>query len=129
VALALIVPGIGGWAGPLAVRLTKGKESKFVEDNATEALNYGILVSAVQLVVSAITGGGAVLGGGGGSSIADVFPFLGRTASLIPLLIVLAALVLPGLAALRANDGKLAVYPEFLPRIIRPSEEDEETKA
>lgn len=121
VALGLIVPGIGGWAGPLALKLTKAKESRFVDDNATEALNYGIWLSVLQLAVSYFNGTllqGGVSGGG--------IPVIGQAYSLLPILVAAAALVLPGIAALSANSGRPGRYPDFLPRLIRSSDETEQ---
>lgn len=122
VASALVLPVIGGWVGPLVVRLTKGKTSEFVDDNALEALNFGILLSAAQLVVAVIGGvvsGGAALGGVGIGSLT-------KTLSLLPLVVTVAALVLPALAALKANDGKPGRYPDFLPRLITEGDDEDE---
>jgi uncharacterized Tic20 family protein len=113
VALALILPGIGGWAGPLAIKLTKARDSRFVDDNATEALNYGIALSVVQLAVSYVNG--LVVQGG---AFGGALPLIGNAYSLLPILVAAAALVLPGIAALNANGGKQGGYPDFLPRLV-----------
>lgn len=106
----------------MVVRLTKGKKSEFIDDNALEALNFGILLSAAQLVVTVIGGaitGGAALGGVGIGSLT-------KTISLLPLVVTIAALVLPGVAAMKANEGKPGHYPDFLPRLITKGDDEEE---
>lgn len=118
VVLGLVVPVLGGPLGPLAVRLTKGKQSAFVDANAVEALNFGILLAAAQLVVSVVSG--AVVGPGG----LGVLDALGTVVALLPLVVTLAVLVLPGMPALKANSGRLGRYPEAMPRFVK--EDDDE---
>lgn len=124
VATALLVPFIGGWAGPLAIRMTKGKESEFVEENALEALNFGILLSGAQAVVSVITG--AIAGGTQVGGVVGGLGSLTKLLTLIPLGLTIAALVLPGMAAMKANQGKAGRYPEALPRLITKDDDDDE---
>lgn len=121
VVLGLLLPVIGGPLGPLVVRLTKGKDSDFVDSNAVEALNFGILLGAAQLLASVVTGSvlGSSSGGLGGLGS------LGTLATFLPLVITLAALVLPGMAALKANQGQPGTYPEAMPRFIKTGDEEE----
>lgn len=115
VGLGLVVPVIGGPLGPLVVRLAKGKESSVIDANAVEALNFGILLAAVQLIASALPGTlfGTGLGGLGG------IRSLGVLTGLLPLAVTVATLVFAGMAALKANTGRVGTYPDIMPRFIR----------
>lgn len=124
VSTALLVPFIGGWAGPLAIRLTKGKESEFVDDNALEALNFGILLSGAQAVIGVITG--AIAGGTQVGGVVGGLGSLTKLLTLIPLGLTIVALVLPGMAAMKANQGKPGRYPEALPRLITKDDDDDD---
>jgi hypothetical protein len=80
-----------GFAVPLVLMLTKGKESSFVRAHAVESLNFQITVFIVA-AISAITiciGIGVIL-----------LPIVG-----------LAALVFSIIAGLKANEGQLYKYP------------------
>ncbi|MFP2910558.1 DUF4870 domain-containing protein [Pyxidicoccus sp. 3LFB2] len=80
-----------GFAVPLVLMLTKGKESSFVRAHAVESLNFQITVFIVA-VICAITiciGIGAIL-----------LPVVG-----------IAALVFSIIAGLKANEGQLYKYP------------------
>jgi uncharacterized Tic20 family protein len=77
--------------GPLIVMLTKGKESRWVEQHAKEALNFNITVTAA-LWLSAIL-------------MACLVGFL-----LVPV-VGLAALVFSIMAGLKANNGETYRYP------------------
>ncbi len=118
VVLGLVFPVIGGPLGPLVVRLTKGKQSAFVDANAVEALNFGSLLAAAQLVASAVTG--TVLGGGFGG-----LGSLEMVARFLPLLVTLAALVLPGMAAMQANSGRMGKYPGAMPRFVKEHDDED----
>lgn len=77
--------------GPLLVMLTKGKESKWVEAQAKEALNFSITVTIVVWI--------GILG----------------SCLIIPLILAvvvgLAAIVLNILGAMKANNGEMYRYP------------------
>ncbi|NOJ79772.1 hypothetical protein BHS06_19900 [Myxococcus xanthus] len=80
-----------GFAVPLVLMLTKGKESSFVRAHAVESLNFQITVF-IAAFVSAITvciGIGAVL-----------LPIVG-----------IVAIVFSIIAGLKANEGQLYKYP------------------
>ncbi|MGE6758709.1 DUF4870 domain-containing protein [Corallococcus interemptor] len=93
-AIAGVVVGAGflGWAVPLFLMLTKGKESSFVRAHAVESLNFQI-TCAIGMAVSAVLlcalGLGVITGG----------------------IIILGSLVLSVIAGLKANDGELYRYP------------------
>ena len=120
IVLGLLLPVIGGPLGPLVVRMTKGKESTFVDTNAVEALNFGILFAAAQLVSSVITGSVLTSGLGGIGSLDTATKFL-------PLIVTLAGLILPGMAALTANNGRVGRYPDALPRFVHEDEDESRT--
>jgi uncharacterized Tic20 family protein len=80
-----------GFAVPLVLMLTKGKESSFVRAHSVESLNFQITVF-IAAVVSSITiciGIGVIL-----------LPVVG-----------IAALVFSIIAGLKANEGQLYKYP------------------
>ncbi len=103
----LLTSAIGGWGfflGPLVIWLMKKDSMPFVADQAKEALNFNITVSAiflVLLVLSLVTLG------------------IGFVITLPIMLIVgIAALVLIIMAAIKANDGIAYRYP-FTIRLIK----------
>ena len=103
----LLTSAIGGWGfflGPLVIWLMKKDSMPFVADQAKEALNFNITVSAVflaLLVLSLLTLG------------------IGFLITLPIMLIVgIAALVLIIMAAIKANDGIAYRYP-FTIRLIK----------
>ena len=124
VVLGLVLPVVGGPLGPLVVRLTKGKQSAFVDSNALEALNFGILLAAAQLLVTVVTG--AVLGSGAGGL--GGLGSLNTVATFLPLVVTLAALIFPGMAALKANGGHLGTYPEAMPRFIKDGDDEKDAE-
>jgi len=79
------------FVGPLLVMVTKGKESRWVEQHAKEALNFQITVTAAlwlsALLIACIVG-------------IFILPIVG-----------LAALVLTIMAGLKANNGEMYRYP------------------
>ncbi len=91
--LSALVAGIFGFPflGPLIVMLTKGKESKWVEAQSKEALNFSI-TATVAIWISAVL----------------MFCMVGFI--LLPI-VGLAALVLTVLAGLKANNGEMYRYP------------------
>jgi uncharacterized Tic20 family protein len=103
----LLTSGIGGWGffiGPLVIWLMKKDTMPFVEDQAKEALNFNITVSALfvaLLVLSLLTLG------------------LGFLVTLPVMLIIgIAALVLVIMAAIKANQGIAYRYP-FTLRLVK----------
>ena len=103
----LLTSAIGGWGfflGPLVIWLMKKDSMPFVADQAKEALNFNITVSAVflaLLVLSLLTLG------------------IGFLITLPIMLIVgIAALVLIIMAAIKANDGIAYRYP-FTLRLVK----------
>ena len=103
----LLTSAIGGWGfflGPLVIWLMKKDTMPFVADQAKEALNFNITVSAIfliLLILSVLTLG------------------IGLLVTLPIMLIVgLAALVLIIMAAIKANDGVAYRYP-FAIRLVK----------
>ena len=80
-----------GFAVPLVLMLTKGKESSFVREHAVESLNFQITVFIAGFI-SAIT------------------VCIGLGAILLPVVFI-AALVFSIIAGLKANEGQLYKYP------------------
>ena len=96
----LVTSAFGGWGfflGPLVIWLMKKDTMPFVADQAKEALNFNITVSAVMVVLVIL--GLVTLGIG--------FLLTGP----LMMLIGLAALVLIVIAAIKANDGIAYRYP------------------
>ena len=96
----LLTSAIGGWGffiGPLVIWLMKKDTMPFVADQAREALNFNITVSAVFLVLMIL--GFVTLGIG--------FLLIGP----LMLLIGIAALVFIVIAAIKANEGVAYRYP------------------
>lgn len=96
----LLTSAFGGWGffiGPLVIWLMKKDEMPFVADQAKEALNFNITVSAIFLILLVLTvvtlGIGILISG--------------------PLMLVvgIGALVLIILAAIKANEGVAYRYP------------------
>lgn len=96
----LLTSAVGGWGffiGPLVIWLMKKETMPFVADQAKEALNFNITVSAVFLVLMIL--GFVTLGIG--------FLVIGP----LMLLIGIAALVFIVIAAIKANEGVAYRYP------------------
>ncbi len=89
-ALAASLVGLG-FAVPLVLMLTKGKESAFIRAHSVESLNFQITVM-IAMFVSAIT------------------ICIGIGAVLVPVVGVVA-IVFCILAGLKANEGQLYRYP------------------
>ena len=96
----LLTSAIGGWGffiGPLVIWLMKKEEMPFAGDQAKEALNFNITVSAIFLILLILTivslGLGAIL----------TLPIM--------LVVGIGALVLIIMAAIKANDGVAYRYP------------------
>lgn len=103
----LLTSAIGGWGfflGPLVIWLMKKETMPFVADQAKEALNFNITVSAAMLVLLVL--GVVTLGLG----------FL--IAMPLMLIIGIAALVFIIIAAMKANDGVAYRYP-FTIRLVK----------
>ena len=103
----LFTSAIGGWGfflGPLVIWLMKKDTMPFVADQAREALNFNITVSAiflVLLILSLVTLG------------------IGLIITLPIMLIVgIAALVFIIIAAMKANEGIAYRYP-FAIRLVK----------
>ena len=96
----LLTGAIGGWGfflGPLVIWLMKKDTMPFVADQAKEALNFNITVSAIMLVMLVLT----VVTLGIGILIAGP----------IMVIVGIAALVLIIMAAIKANEGHAYRYP------------------
>lgn len=103
----LLTSAVGGWGfflGPLVIWLMKKETMPFVADQAKEALNFNITVSAAMLVLLVL--GVVTLGLG----------FL--IAMPLMLIIGIAALVFIIIAAMKANDGVAYRYP-FTIRLVK----------
>ena len=99
-AAGLLTSAIGGWGwflGPLIIWLMKKDTMPFVADQAKEALNFSLLVTAVFVVLMLL--GFLTLGVG----------FLVT----VPVMVIvgIAALILTIMAAMKANDGVRYRYP------------------
>ncbi len=97
--LAHILIIFTGFVGPLILWLIKGKESAVIEDQAKEALNFGITVTIAGFIAGATT---AILIG-----------FL-----LLPV-VCLAGLILPIMAAVAVSNGNLNYRYPFALRLIK----------
>ena len=102
-----LISAIGGWGffiGPLVIWLLKKDEMPFAGDQAKEALNFNITVSAIFLILLILTilslGLGAIL----------TLPIM--------LVVGIGALVLIIMAAIKANDGVAYRYP-FAIRLVK----------
>ena len=90
---------VSGFVGPLIIWLIKGKESAVVEDQAKEALNFGITITIAYVAAGILT---VVLIG------MLLMPIIG-----------LAQLILPILATVQNNNGNMNYrYPLCL-RLIK----------
>ena len=103
----LLTSAIGGWGffiGPLVIWLLKKDEMPFAGDQAKEALNFNITVSAIFLILLLLT----ILSLGLGALLT------------VPIMMVvgIGALVLVIMAAIKANDGIAYRYP-FTIRLIK----------
>ena len=89
--------GIGAFIGPLVIWLVKKDTMPFVADQAKEALNFSIVVSALLLILLVLT-----------MLTLGLLFFI-----TIPLamLVSVAALVLVIIAAIKANEGVTYRYP------------------
>jgi uncharacterized Tic20 family protein len=92
---ALVVMALAGlsFLGPLIVWLIKKDESKFVDYHGKEALNFQLnilIYNILAIFITIITCGVA-------------FP--------LPLALVIIGIVMPIIAGLKANEGKLYEYP------------------
>ncbi len=103
----LLTSAIGGWGfflGPLVIWLMKKDTMPFVADQAREALNFNITVSAIFLVLLILSF--VTLG-------------IGLIITLPIMLIVgIAALVFIIIAAMKANEGIAYRYP-FAIRLVK----------
>lgn len=103
----LLTSVIGGWGfflGPLVIWLMKKETMPFVADQAKEALNFNITVSAIFLLLLILS-----------------FLTLGIGFLItVPIMLVvgLGALVLVIMAAIKANDGVAYRYP-FAIRLVK----------
>ena len=103
----LLTGAIGGWGfflGPLVIWLMKKDTMPFVADQAKEALNFNITVSAIMLLMLVLTV--VTLGIG----------FL--LAGPVMVIVGIAALVLIIMAAIKANEGHAYRYPLTL-RLVK----------
>ena len=103
----LLTSAIGGWGfflGPLVIWLMKKDTMPFVADQAKEALNFNITVSAIFVILLILT----------------LFTLgLGAILTLPAMLVVgIGALVLIIMAAIKANEGIAYRYP-FAVRLIK----------
>jgi uncharacterized Tic20 family protein len=104
---ALLTGAFGGWGffiGPLVIWLVKKDSMPFVEDQAKEALNFNITVSAIFLILWILT---------------VITLFIGSLLT-FPLMFIIgiAALVLIVIAAMKATEGVAYRYP-FTLRMIK----------
>ncbi len=103
----LLTSAIGGWGfflGPLVIWLMKKETMPFVADQAKEALNFNITVSAIFLILLILTL--LTLGIGGLVTLP------------IMLIVGIAALVFIVIAAIKANEGVAYRYP-FAVRLVK----------
>jgi uncharacterized Tic20 family protein len=103
----LLTSAVGGWGfflGPLVIWLMKKETMPFVADQAKEALNFNITVSAIMLVMMVL--GFVTLGIG----------FL--LAAPVMFIVGIAALVFIVIAAIKANEGVAYRYP-FTVRLVK----------
>jgi len=92
-ALAGLLVGGFTFVGPLVIWLMKKDESKFVDANGKESLNFQLnilIYSLVSMVITVATCGVAVP---------------------LPLAIMVYAIVMPIIAGIKANEGQVYEYP------------------
>ena len=103
----LVTSAVGGWGfflGPLVIWLMKKDTMPFVDDQAKEALNFNITVSAIFLILLILT-----------------FLSLGIGALItVPVMLIvgIGALVFIVIAAIKSNEGVAYRYP-FAIRLIK----------
>jgi uncharacterized Tic20 family protein len=93
----LLVGGMGNFIGPLIIWLIKKDESRFVDEHGKESLNFQLnilIYSLILVAVSVATCGVALFVTG---------PLLGA--------LMIYAIVMPIIAAIKANEGKPYEYP------------------
>ena len=95
----LLVPGVGGWAGPLIIWLLKKNEHPFIDDQGKESLNFQLTMIIASLVLS---------------------PTICLFGIGIVLLIIVGvmAVVFSIIGGIRANNGEAYRYP-FALRLIK----------
>jgi len=94
----------GSFIGPLIIWLVKKDTMPFVADQAREALNFGITLTIICVVLLMMT----IMSLGIGALVTvPIFMFIG-----------IAALVLVIIAAVKANDGVAYRYP-FAIRLVK----------
>ena len=104
---AAVTGTFGGWGsflGPLVIWLVKKDDMPFVDDQAKEALNFNITISAIFLALWILT-----------------FVTLGIGALItVPVMLIvgIAALVFIVIAAIKSNEGVAYRYP-FAIRLIK----------
>lgn len=103
----LLTGAVGGWGsflGPLIIWLLKKDTMPFVNDQAKEALNFNITVSAIFLILGILT---------------VITLFIGAIVT-VPLAIIIGvtALVFIVMASIKANDGVAYRYP-FSVRLVK----------
>jgi uncharacterized protein len=103
----LLTGAVGGWGsflGPLIIWLIKKDTMPFVDDQAKEALNFNITVSAVFLLLWILT---------------FITLFIGAIVT-FPLMFIIgiAALVFIVIAAIKSNEGTAYRYP-FTLRLVK----------
>jgi uncharacterized Tic20 family protein len=96
-----------GFLGPLIVWLIKKDQSRFVDDQGKEALNFNLNILLAVVILGTLT-----------APVAFLTLFLGLIV-IIPLFLALGALaiIMPILAAMKANAGEIYRYPYIL-RIV-----------
>ena len=103
----LLTGAVGGWGsfiGPLIIWLVKKDTMPFVNDQAKEALNFNITVSAIFLALWILTVATLFIGA------LLTFPLMA--------IVGVAALVLIVIAAIKSNEGVAYRYP-FAIRLIK----------
>lgn len=103
----LLTGAVGGWGsfiGPLIIWLVKKDTMPFVNDQAKEALNFNITVSAIFLALWILTVATLFIGA------LLTFPLMA--------IVGIAALVFIVIAAIKSNEGVAYRYP-FAIRLIK----------
>jgi uncharacterized Tic20 family protein len=90
--LGLLVGGLT-FIGPLVIWLIKKDESKFVDANGKESLNFQLNILIYYLVSLAVTVG----------TCGIAFP--------LPLALMVFAIIMPVIAGIKANEGQVYQYP------------------